>query len=406
MRLKTPRPAAETEHGTSELVPRAAEMNPGEMLGGYRIESVAGRGGMGVVYRATHLHLERTVALKVLGLELVDSPGFRERFLREARTAASISHPGMVTVYDAGEAAGQLYIAMQFVDGTDLSALLHAEGALEPGRVVGLLRQIAGALDVAHGMGVVHRDVKPANVMIDGELCYLTDFGLTKRITSETVLTKSGHYVGTVHYMAPEQVEAGAVDGRSDVYALACVAFHALAGSPPYERDSEVSIAMAHMNAPPPSLMARNPDVPTGLDAVLTRGMSKKRDDRQPTCGELVADLAAALRGAATQAGPAAERATTVLVAAKEPGTRAVVRASLKRQALELLEASEPTAALLMARRERPALAVADAEMAARLRDDGLELPIVGIGAGESLRTPFSALQLIHAVRRAADSAS
>ena len=229
-----------TQHGASQLAPRAVDLQPGTPLAGYRVEDVAGRGGMGVVYRATHLHLQRTDALKVLSRELVGTPGFRERFMREARTAASISHPGMVTVYDAGDAEGELYIAMQYVDGTDLGALLREEGALEPRRVVSMLRQIAGALDEAHAGGFVHRDVKPANVLIDGELCYLTDFGLTKQVSSETKLTARGQFVGTVHYMAPEQVEGLGVDTRADVYGLACVAFHALTGSPPFERDSDV----------------------------------------------------------------------------------------------------------------------------------------------------------------------
>jgi serine/threonine-protein kinase len=397
MRLRTAGPAEDTEHGASELAPRAIEMPPGTVLNGYRVESVAGRGGMGIVYRATHLHLERTVALKVLGPELADSAGFRERFLREARTAASISHPGMVTVYDAGEAGGQLYIAMQFVDGTDLGALLRAAGAIEPGRVVAMLRQIAGALDVAHGMGVVHRDVKPANVLIDGELCYLTDFGLTKRISSETVLTKTGHFVGTVHYMAPEQVEGAAVDGRTDVYGLACVAFHALAGSPPFDRDSEVSIAMAHVNAPAPSLMARNPDAPTGLDAALARGLAKKPADRQATCGELVAALEAALEGHSTSGGAATAAAATVLVGARDPSIRAVARASIRGLSVRVVEASDAEAAVVIARRERPEVAVVDPEVAAELHDAGVPVEVVRVGS-----TPRSALQLVHAVRRAA----
>ncbi len=419
---------AATQHGPSQLAPRMADMQPGTQLAGYRVEAVAGRGGMGVVYRANHLHLDRIVALKVLGLELADSPGFRERFLRESRTAASISHPGMVTIYDAGDADGQLYLAMQYVDGTDLGALLREEGALEPWRVVSLLRQIAGALDVAHGRGIVHRDVKPANVLIDGELCYLTDFGLTKRITSETVLTASGQFVGTVHYMAPEQVEGRAVDARADVYGLGCVAFHALTGMPPFERDSEVSVAMAHLKDPPPGLMAARPDLPTGLDAVVATALAKKKEERQASCGELIAALEAALEGASGAADPssAIETTGTLLVAAQEAGTRALVRASLRGRGLQVLEASDPASAVVIARREQPDLVLVDCGMAGsragdvcrELRDDpdtadikivimasAVEAEAGGARLGRAddwIRKPFSPLQLIHQIRRVA----
>jgi CheY-like chemotaxis protein len=419
-------PGAETQHGSTELAPRTADMQPGTQLAGYRIEGVVGRGGMGVVYRATHLHLDRIVALKVLGAELVDSPGFRERFLREARTAASISHPAMVTVYDAGDSDGQLYIAMQYVDGADLGALLREEGALEPGRVVSLLRQIAAALDVAHARGIVHRDVKPANVLIDSELCYLTDFGLTKNISSETVLTARGHFVGTVHYMAPEQVEGAAVDARADVYALGCVVFHALTGQPPFERESEVSVAMAHLNDVPPTLMSVRPDLPTGLDAVLATALAKRKQDRQASCGELIAELEGALQGAGygADSDPAAEPAAKLLVAAQEPATRALVRASVKGRGMRVLEAVDAASALVIARREQPELALVDwgiaggpaGDVRRELRDDpetaGIRIVTMATrgqaeegrvaveGADDWIAKPFSPLQLIHKIRR------
>ena len=432
MRLKTPtEPSADTRVGPSELAPRSADMQPGTQLAGYRVDSVAGRGGMGVVYRANHLHLDRTVALKVLNLELVDSAGFRERFLRESRTAASISHPGTVTVYDAGEADDQLYIAMQYVDGTDLGALLRDDGALPPKTVVSLLGQIAGALDVAHARGIVHRDVKPANVLIDSErcYCYLTDFGLTKRISSETMLTARGHFVGTVHYMAPEQVKGTAVDARTDVYGLGCVIFHALTGRPPFERDSEVSVAMAHLNEAPPTLMATRPDLPTGLDAVLATALAKRKEDRQASCGDLVAALEVALDGdrACADRLPASEPTGTLLVAAKEPGTRALVRASVKGSGLRVLEAADSAAAILIARREQPEVALVDWGMAAangagdvreelRSEPEAAGLSIVTMataGQAESgdialgdaddwIRKPFSPVQLMQKLRRTA----
>lgn len=421
-------PGAATQHGPTQLAPRTADMQPGTQLAGYRIEGVVGRGGMGVVYRATHLHLDRIVALKVLGVELVDSPGFRERFLREARTAASISHPGMVTVYDAGDSDGQLYIAMQYVDGADLGALLREEGALEPRRVVSLLRQIAGALDVAHARGIVHRDVKPANVLIDSELCYLTDFGLTKNISSETMLTARGQFVGTVHYMAPEQVEGAAVDARADVYGLGCVVFHALTCQPPFERESEVSVAMAHLKDAPPTLMSVRPDLPTGLDAVLATALAKRKQDRQASCGELIAELEAALHGAGRGADSdsAVEPAATLLVAAQEPATRALVRASVKGRGMRLLEAVDAASTVVIARREQPELALVDwgiaggpaGDVRRELRDDpdtaGIRIVTMATrgqaeegrvaveGADDWIAKPFSPLQLVHKIRRVA----
>ncbi len=425
MQLKSPDEAsAKTHHAPINLAPQRADMEPGTELAGYRIEGVVGRGGMGVVYRATHLHMNRIVALKVLGVELGDAPEFRERFLRESRAAASISHRGLITAYDAGEADGQLYIAMQYVDGTDLGALLRTEGALEPQRVVSLLGQIAGALDVAHERGIVHRDVKPANLLIDGDECFLTDFGLTKQISSETMLTADGQFVGTVHYMAPEQVEGGAVDAAADLYGLGCVAFHALTGRPPFDLDSEVSVAMAHIKEPPPSLTALRPDLPTGLDAVLQRALAKRKQDRQSSCRALVAEIDEALQGAATEARTVTAETGKLLVAARDPATRAVVRASLKGRGLRVLEAADPVAAVAIARREQPQLALVDWDITTddsgdirdQLRDypetaeirivtmatyeDADEGGRVALGGGDDwISKPFSPLQLIYKIR-------
>jgi serine/threonine protein kinase len=199
----------------------------GTTIAGYKISDRLGRGGMGVVYLAEHLTLRRQAALKLIAPELGENESFRERFLREARIAAGLSHPNVVTVYDAGELGDLLYIAMQYVPGSDLARVLSREGRLGPYRALDVCRQVAAALDAAHAAGLIHRDVKPGNVLIDGRHAYLTDFGLTKdRLAGHTQLTRSGEVVGTTHYLAPEQVEGRDVDGRADVYALGCLLFH------------------------------------------------------------------------------------------------------------------------------------------------------------------------------------
>src|SRR5215211_100138 len=199
----------------------------GTTVGGYRVEAEVGRGGMGVVYRAEQLGLGRTVALKLIAAELAQDRGFRERFERESRLAASIEHPNVIPVYEAGEADGVLYISMRYIDGSDLRALISSGGRLDPRRAAALLGQVGNALDAAHGLGLVHRDVKPANVLVAGEgaqeHAYLTDFGLTKRAASHGGLTKTGEWVGTVDYVSPEQIQGHGLDARTDVYSLGCV---------------------------------------------------------------------------------------------------------------------------------------------------------------------------------------
>ena len=187
----------------------------GTVIAGYRIEERIGRGGMGVVYRAQHLNLQRRAAIKIIAPDLAESEGFRERFTREARIAAALQHPNIVTVYDAGEVDGMLYLAMQYIEGEDLAAILRADGRLRPYRAIDVCRQVASALDAAHAMGLIHRDVKPANVLIEGRNAFLTDFGLTKRIEgTHAQLTRAGDVVGTIHYVAPEQIEGRAVSAR------------------------------------------------------------------------------------------------------------------------------------------------------------------------------------------------
>jgi serine/threonine protein kinase len=196
----------------------------GTVIAGYRIEERIGRGGMGVVYRAEHLNLQRRAAIKIIAPDLAESEGFRERFTREARIAAALQHPNIVTVYDAGEVEGLLYLAMQFIQGEDLAAMLRADGRLRPYRAIDVCRQVASALDAAHAMGLIHRDVKPANVLIEGRTAFLTDFGLTKRLEgTHAQLTRAGDVVGTIHYVAPEQIEGRKVSARSDVYSLPAV---------------------------------------------------------------------------------------------------------------------------------------------------------------------------------------
>ena len=206
------------------------ELSTGDVLAGYRVEAVAGRGGMGVVYRATQLALERQVALKLIAPELAQDEAFRQRFKQESKTAALIEHAHVIPVHEAGEANGQLFIAMRFVEGTDLRDLIRREGRIEPARATRLLTQLASALDAAHARGLVHRDIKPGNVLIaheDGQdHAYLTDFGLSKQLGAESAMTATGTFVGTVDYIAPEQIQGLPLDARSDVYSLGCLLYH------------------------------------------------------------------------------------------------------------------------------------------------------------------------------------
>jgi hypothetical protein len=272
---------------------------------------------MGVVYRALQLDLDRPVALKLIAPQLAEDPDFRERFVRESRAAASIDHPNVIPIYYTGESDdGALYIAMRYVEGSDLRTLVRAEQRLDPARAAYIVSQVASALDAAHARGIVHRDVKPANVLLGAnDHAYLTDFGLTKRVTSHTGSTRDGGWVGTLGYVAPEQIRGERLDARADVYALGCVLYHSLAGAPPYQRESDEATLWAHLNDDPPSLHERAPDVPESFDAVLARAMAKDPDDRYPSTGDLGrAALAAAGRPVAQ--GP--ER--TVAVGAASPG--------------------------------------------------------------------------------------
>jgi hypothetical protein len=265
-----------------------AELGPGAHIAGYTIESVAGQGGMGVVYRARDANLDRLVALKVIAPDLAKDEDFRGRFKRESRLAAAIEHPNVIPIYEAGESDGVLYISMRFVDGTDLRSVLQRQGRFEPVRAARFVAQVAAALDAAHAHGLVHRDVKPANVLLAADdHVYLTDFGLTKRAASESAMTKTGQFVGTVDYVAPEQVEGGRVDARTDVYALACVLYHLLTGQVPFDKPSEMAKLFAHVNEPPPAASDAVPGLPAELDDVIRRGMAKDPAERFQSAGDL-----------------------------------------------------------------------------------------------------------------------
>jgi DNA-binding SARP family transcriptional activator/tRNA A-37 threonylcarbamoyl transferase component Bud32 len=273
--------------------PVLGDFTPGTEFAGYRIESVLGRGGMSVVYLAEHLGLQRKVALKLLAPQLADDDRFRERFVRESRVAASMEHPNIVPIYEAGDAEHHLFIAMRYVRGTDLRRLLEREGQLDPQRAVRIVGDVAEALDAAHAAGLVHRDVKPGNILIvessgsgGRDLVFLSDFGLTKRLESGDKLTKTGQFVGTVDYVAPEQVEGRQVDARTDVYSLACVLFECLTGEVPYGRDSDVAALYARLSEKPPTLTSFRPDLPTALNGVVGQALSKSPAKRQSTTGE------------------------------------------------------------------------------------------------------------------------
>ena len=257
-------------------------------IGGYRIVEPLGRGGTSVVYRAEHVRLGRPAAVKLLGATFGPTDQ-RDRFLRESKLAASLDHPSIVPVYDAGEEEGLLYIAMAYVEGSDLKTLLVREGKLPLRRALRILGQIASALDAAHARGLVHRDVKPANILVaPDDRAYLSDFGVVKELAAAGT-TRTGSFVGTIEYSAPEQIEGKDVDARADVYALACVFYECVVGTPPFHRSSEVAILNAHLHAPPPRLSKAAPDLPPALEPVLAKALSKSPLDRYASCGEFVA---------------------------------------------------------------------------------------------------------------------
>ena len=409
----------------------------GTVIAGYRIEERIGRGGMGVVYRAQHLNLQRRAAIKIIAPDLAESEGFRERFTREARIAAALQHPNIVTVYDAGEVDGMLYLAMQFIRGEDLAAILRRDGRLRPYRAIDVCRQVASALDAAHAMGLIHRDVKPANVLIEGRNAFLTDFGLTKQTGTNAKLTRAGDMVGTIHYVAPEQIEGRRVSARSDVYALGCLLYHCLSGQVPFAHETDVAVIYAHLSEQPPNLSELRPELPDGLDAVMAKALDKSPDRRFPSCGDMIS----AARAVIDAAGPLSEtipprpsqvatpapaeirdaaeaaRRPRVLLGGLDDQTRAVARVALGDR-VDVLEAPAQATAD-RAREERPDLVILDWAGVGRagieaLRNDALtrdakvllltdgrgSREAVGAGADDRLAAPFSPLQLQVKLRR------
>jgi serine/threonine-protein kinase len=301
-------------------------------LAGYRILGPIGRGGMGVVYRAEEPALGRLVALKVLEPGLADHEEFRRRFLREMRIAASIEHPNILPVYRAGEDRGLLYLAMRYVDASDLREVLRRDGPLELERALWIVDQVAQALDAAHQRGLVHRDVKPANILLTGPASsggghvYLADFGIARPAAVDASITGGDVVVGTLAYAAPEQLTGDAVDARTDVYALGCVLQECLTGRPPFTVEDDHALIVAHLEAAPPAPSSLRPGLPPALDGVLARALAKTRDRRYRSCGE----LAAAARQAAAQPRPVppAPPAPKLPPAQPAPSARPVPRAA------------------------------------------------------------------------------
>jgi serine/threonine protein kinase len=267
---------------------------PGDVIGSYRIDGPLARGGMSAIYRATHTAMHRTVALKVLADQFADDPVTRERFMIEWRIAAGLRHPNIVPVYDAGDVQGRLFLAMELVGGGDLGTKIEHEGPLSPALAVSILEQMADALDAAHAAGLVHRDFKPGNVLLDGQRALLTDFGLSKLLGSNNRLTAPGRMVGTAQYLSPEQIRGHEVTPRTDVYALGCVIFESLTGSSPFEADSDFVVMYSHLEDTAPPMRQRRPALPPAADAVVWRAMEKDPKARFESASDTIAALKAA----------------------------------------------------------------------------------------------------------------
>ena len=284
----------------------------GTEVAGYRIVEQAGSGGMGVVYRAEETGLGgRPVALKLLPPALAGDPDFRARFLREMRVAAAIDHPNIVPIYRAGEDRGLLYLAMRYVHASDLRRALKAEGRLDPARALAILDQVARALDAAHARGLVHRDVKPGNILLappvldgDPEHVYLVDFGLARADSDDRSIGGDGSFLGTPRYASPEQAAGRPVDGRTDGYALGCVLHECLTGRPPFPDGPGEAVLLAHLEAAPPRVTIHRPDLPPAIDQVIARALAKAPEDRFPSCRALVAAAREALFAGAPDPNP------------------------------------------------------------------------------------------------------
>ncbi len=284
------------EDSAAQLSGSLTGLAPGSRVAGYLLERLVGVGGMAAVFRARDERLGRVVALKLL----TGDEGVRRRFAREARAVAAVDHPHIIPVYEAGEAGGVLFIAMRFVAGDDLRVVVRREGSLQPRRAAAFISPVASALDAAHGVGLVHRDVKPANMLVDvgpgrPAHVYLSDFGLARGMLSVGGLTGAGQFLGTPDYAAPEQVSGRSVDGRADQYALGCVAYTLLSGSLPFEREEPMAVLYAHLYAPPPRVTSVRPDLPDAVDQVLARALAKAPEERYGSCGAFADALRDAL---------------------------------------------------------------------------------------------------------------
>ena len=307
--------------------PRGLE--PTDIVTGYRFESAIGRGGMGVVYRATQLALDRPVAIKLIAPERVTDPVFRARFKRESRLAAAIEHVNVIPVYEAGEDDGVLFIAMRLVEGLrpDLAAVLASDGRIEPERATAILAQFAAAIDAAHARGLIHRDIKPANILLtfdQPEHVYLTDFGVAKQVGAATSATGTGQWVGTMDYLAPEQIRGVNVDGAVDIYAATCVLCRCLTGQVPFPRDNEAAQLWAHVNATPPAPSQLVGSLPNAIDSVIARGMAKDPRDRYGSAAELARACSKALDVPVPDAAATPERFRSPLAATGEVAPTAV----------------------------------------------------------------------------------
>jgi serine/threonine protein kinase len=283
---------------------------PGEQLAGYQVQEQIGHGGMAVVYRALDLRLGRVVALKVLAPHLIEDEAFRQRFIRESRAAAGVDHPHIIPVYEAGEAGGVLFIAMRYVGHGDVRSLIDTKGRLPLARTVAIVAQAASALDAAHAHGLVHRDVKPGNMLLalasdDSDHVYLSDFGLSKHSLSPTTLTSTGQFLGTLDYVSPEQIQGHPVDGRADQYALACTTVEMLTGTPPFRHEDSMAVMWAQIESPPPSVTQRRPGLSPAVDEVIAVAMAKSPTSRYPTCREFAAALTVAVESRRPRTAPA-----------------------------------------------------------------------------------------------------
>jgi serine/threonine protein kinase len=338
----------------------ALELSEGDEFAGYRIERPLGRGGMGILYLALEPGLERRVALKLIAPEAASDDVFARRFAEESKIAASIEHPNVVPIYAAGEEGEVPFIAMRFVSGADLAKRLAREGRLDPAVAVELIAQVANGLDAIHAAGLVHRDVKPANVLLSGgdraEHAYITDFGVARNVSTESGLTGTGRFVGTLDYVAPEQISGGAIDARVDVYALGCLLFKLLTGEVPFPKDGEAARLYAHLNDPPPAPSLYVPEVPMALDDVVIRAMSKLPEDRYPSAGDLGRAARAALRGEQpalperTVATGMAATGTAETIAPRDAATKVPLQPTAPTRSL----ADDPEPILAPADRSRP----------------------------------------------------